>query len=74
MKLLELFRSGMDTLAVAEHLGGIASGWTEASVYNRLAKERNEETVQNDYCAPVGITFPIRYVGFDRTQRPWGGR
>lgn len=42
-KLLELFRSGMDTLAISEHLGGAEAGWPESRVYRVLGAERREE-------------------------------
>lgn len=42
-KLLHLFRSGMDTLQISEHLGGESAGWTEARVYRVLNAERREE-------------------------------
>jgi hypothetical protein len=43
MKLLDLFRSGKDTLQISEHLGGESAGWTEARVYRVLNAERREE-------------------------------
>lgn len=43
MKLLDLFRSGMDTLQISQHLGGDISGWPESRVYRVLNAERREE-------------------------------
>ena len=42
-KLLPLFRSGMDTMDIAAHLGGEAAGWPESRVYRVLNAERREE-------------------------------
>jgi hypothetical protein len=37
---LDLFREGLDTVEIAEHLGGVAKGFTESRVYNEMRKER----------------------------------
>ena len=56
---LELFREGLDTLQIAEHLGGLAKGWTEARVYNAMRKERNvPKTLQ-----------VVKYAGHDPSER-----
>jgi len=67
-KLLELFRQGLDTTDISEHLGGRANGWTEARVYNELAKEK-EEQIAIARARPL-----IRYAGYDRNTQPWSGR
>lgn len=43
MTILELFRSGMDTLQISEHLGGAVAGWPESCVYRVMNAERREE-------------------------------
>ncbi|MBX5089373.1 hypothetical protein [Rhizobium lentis] len=40
-KLLDLFHQGMDTITIAEHLGGVSKGWTESRVYNAMRMERD---------------------------------
>lgn len=67
-KLLDLFHQGMDTLDIAEHLGGVSNGWTEARVYNALAKEKEAE-LKRKAALPK-----IRYAGYERNSVPWGGR
>lgn len=67
-RCIDLFKQDMDTIAIAEHLGGMANGWTEARVYNTLAKERAKEELDK-------LQRPlIRYAGHDRHTKAWGGR
>jgi hypothetical protein len=40
-RCIDLFREGLDTAQIAEHLGGASKGWTEARVYNEMRKERH---------------------------------
>ena len=44
-----LFRSGLNTLEISDHLGGVRTGWTEATVSRYLRKaidrERSQRTV-----------------------------
>jgi hypothetical protein len=40
-RCIDLFHHGLDTIAIAEHLGGASKGWTEARVYNEMRKERH---------------------------------
>jgi hypothetical protein len=68
MNALELFRTGKDTLQIAEHLGGLAKGWTEAKVYNAIAKEKADE-LKRKASMPL-----VRYAGYERSSQPWGGR
>lgn len=68
MTPLELFRSGMDTIQIAEHLGGRANGWTEARAYNQIAKEKADE-LKRKASMPL-----VRYAGYERSSQPWGGR
>lgn len=68
MNALELFRSGKDTIQIAEHLGGLANGWTEARVYNAIAKEKADE-LKRKASMPL-----VRYAGYERSSQPWGGR
>ena len=65
---LELFREGFDTLQISEHLGGLANGWTEARVYNAIAKEKADELKRK-----ASMTL-VRYAGYERSAMPWGGR
>lgn len=72
-KLLDLFREphNMDTAQIAAHLGGAVAGWTEARVYNEIAKEKATETAQGPSYAKPKL---IRYAGFDRSSMALGGR
>ena len=68
MRCIDLFRQGMDTAQISEHLGGLATGWTEALVYNQIADEKKEERA-------IAASRPlIRYAGHDRHTKAWGGR
>lgn len=69
-KLLDLFRQphNMNTAQIAEHLGGLAQGWTEALVYNQISDEKKEERA-------IAASRPlIRYAGHERHTKAWGGR
>lgn len=51
---LRLFREGMDTLAIAEHLG-----CSEATAYNLIHKAREKQRRWR----------PIKFVGYDPRER-----
>ena len=68
MRCIDLFREGMDTLQIAEHLGGVSKGWTESRVYNAMAKEK-EIDLKRRAALPK-----VRYAGYERGAVPWGGR
>lgn len=71
-KLLELFRSGMDTLQISQHLGGDVAGWPESRVNNELYRERREERPAP--VVPLRTTAGlIRYAGYDRAAAMAGG-
>jgi hypothetical protein len=56
---LELFREGLDTIQIAEHLGGVSKGWSEARVYNAMRKERN---------VPKVLEI-VKFAGHDPSER-----
>lgn len=74
MTALELFRSGMDTMQIAEHLG--VEEW---QAYRMLSAARREEharltgsRMQPATCRPEQKKprAPIRFAGFDAGERP----
>ncbi len=58
-KLIDLLKSGLDTVEIAEALGGVAKGWSEARVYNEIRKERN---------VPKTLHV-VKYAGHDPSER-----
>ncbi len=67
-RCIDLFRSGLDTAQIAEHLGGRVAGWTESEVYNQISDEKKEERA-------LAASRPlVRYAGHDRHTKAWGGR
>ncbi|QIG75053.1 hypothetical protein EVC14_055 [Rhizobium phage RHph_I3_18] len=67
-KLIDLLKSGLDTVEIAEHLGGLANGWSESKVYNAMAREKAAELKRR-------AALPkIRYAGYERGSVTWGGR
>lgn len=68
MKLTDLLKSGLDTVEIAEALGGLANGWTESKVYNAMAREKEAELKRR-------AALPkIRYAGYERGSPQWSGR
>jgi hypothetical protein len=72
---LTLFRDGLDTTDICERLGGIKKGWTEAKVYNAIARAKADGREQNTTTAPVAYAPPlVKYAGYDPNTVPWAGR
>jgi hypothetical protein len=78
-KLLILFRSGMDTMDIAAHLGGDVAGWTEARVYRVLNAERREERAppitwadvkpkKRKHAPTAKLRKSVPFVGYDGRQ------
>ena len=76
-KLIDLMKSGLDTVQIAEHLGGVSKGWSEARVYNEMRKERKIPKVPEHSGDPITYHPPkgaIKFAGHDASERAWGGR
>jgi hypothetical protein len=68
MRCIDLFREGLYTAQIAEHLGGRVAGWSEAFVYNQISDEKKEERA-------IAAARPlVRYAGHDRHTKAWSGR